>query len=96
MWKKYILSEHDWTVGFKINETTGKVVLGGLLRLNERIEIIKADYFRKKGGKLSYPMHNKITYSWRMSVDDFKKAVKRMEKDGFIIQQVQSHGRLMR
>jgi len=96
MWKKYIITEENWTIGFKINIISDKVVLGGWIRFKDKLEVFKDDYFKRENATISMPMHNKITYTFKMQEKEFKKVLKKLRKDNFIIQEVQAHGRLMR
>lgn len=96
MWCKYIIRQDELVLALKYHITSHKTILGGWNSFHEQMEIIIDEYFKAKTRGPYFPMPNKMRYEFKMKHRAFRKILKRLEEDGFLITRVKSHENLLR
>lgn len=98
MFSKFLITgASDCPIALKYDLRIGRVVMGGHPRTIHAMESIVTDYFeRKQVPRKRFLARNKVRMEFDMSNKKFYESVERLKEYGISIQEVKTHGRLMR
>lgn len=94
--EKYLVLIGEQVVCLKYNLRTGEMVVGGGVRARATMESILMGYIMGHVPKAKFTQANKIRYEFILSRKKYDLAINAMRAAGFVVEETQSHGRLMR
>lgn len=98
MFNKYLISgASNVPIALKYDLRIGRVIMGGHPKAINVMESIVSDYFeRKQVPRKRYNARNKVRMEFDMSNKKFYEGLERLREHGILVQEVKTHGRLMR
>jgi len=94
--EKYLLYFEEEVIALKFNHKKKRMVIGSYAKFRTTIEEVIVNYFRESVPRIKWTQANKVRYDFPLSLEKFTSGVKELKSHGMIIEQVSSHGRLMR
>lgn len=95
--KFMVVGQCEPPIGIKYNLKIGRVTIGGNPRHLEIMESLITDYFQRKAiPRKRFFARNKVRMEFDVVNTKFFEAMQRMREYGISVQDVKTHGRLMR
>jgi hypothetical protein len=96
MREKYLVVVGEQVACIRYGLRNGETVVGGNARFRETYERIIVGYFTDRLPRIQFMQKNKVRYTFTISKARFDRGMQSMRDNGFTVERVQSHGRMMR
>ncbi len=96
MREKYLVVIGEQVACVRYSLRNGETVIGGNVRFRETYERIIVGYFTDRLPRIRFMQKNKVRYTFTISKKKFDDGMKSLREQGFTVERVQSHGRMMR
>ena len=96
MREKYLVVIGEQVACVRYDLCNGETVIGGNARFRETYERIVVGFFLDRVPRMRFIQANKVRYTFTQNKARFDAGMKSMREQGFTVERVKSHGRMMR
>lgn len=96
MREKYLVVVGEQVACVRYDLRNGETVVGGNARFRETFERIIVGFFLDHVPRIKFVQVNKVRYTFMLTKKKFDAGMNSMREQGFTVERVRSHGRMMR
>jgi len=96
MREKYLVVVGEQVACVRFDLRKGETVVGGNARFRETYERIITGFFSDHVPRIRFVQVNKVRYTFTLTKKRFDAGMNSLREQGFTVERVRSHGRLMR